>query len=289
MRNLGPAEPPDISRRANGSFRLAHCLLPMWRDGVVDSTSERGSIAVAFTGQSEAIVREGHGAAKRRAVPPLTIGLGGDAPIVWLETDSPSDVLEISGEPALRQDMARELGVASHANLDDVHGWRDPIIQGVAVRLRAALRGWVPMSDMEGETLVRAAYAQALRRHFGGRETRAGMLDARRRARVVELVRDGDGALSLDCLAGQAALSPFHFARTFNNTFGMPPHRYVTLTRLELAHAALLSNEATVARAAAIAGFSNLHHFRRLFRRQYGVQPSEVGASGRDRRVDDGS
>ena len=79
------------------------------------------------------------------------------------------------------------------------------------------------MSDLEAETLVRAAYAQVLRRQFGGREGIRRTLDARRRQRVVELVLDiGDKPLTLGDLAEAAALSPFHFARSFANTFGMP-------------------------------------------------------------------
>lgn len=181
---------PDFIRRESKTFRLAHCLLPAWRDGEIDSTSAPGSIGMAFTGQAAAVVRVADGAARPRPVPPMTIGLGGDTPIAWLETDSPSDVLEITGAPGLRSEMARDMHVESHADLDDVHGWQDPIIQAVATRLRAALRGWIPMSDLEAETLVRAAYAQVLRRHFGGREGIRRTLDARRRQRVVELVLD---------------------------------------------------------------------------------------------------
>lgn len=44
------------------------------------------------------------------------------------------------------------------------------------------------MSDLEAETLVRAAYAQALRRHFGGHEGIPRTLDTKRRQRVMELV-----------------------------------------------------------------------------------------------------
>jgi hypothetical protein len=178
----------DIMRRESKTFRLAHCLLPAWGNGEIDSASERGSIAIAFTGQTNAVVREFDGVARPRSVPPMTIGLGGDVPIVWLETASSSDVLEITGAAELRQEMARDMRVESHANLDDVHGWQDPIIQAIATRLRAALRRWKPMSDLEAETLVRAAYAQTLRRHFGGRDGVPGTLDARRRQRVVELV-----------------------------------------------------------------------------------------------------
>jgi AraC-like DNA-binding protein len=263
-------------RREGKTFRVAHCLLPAWRGGEIDSASEPGSIAIAFTGQADAVVRDADGAARPRVVPPMTIGLGGDVPIVWLETDSPSDVLEITGTAELRREMARDMRVESHANLDDVHGWQDPIIQAIATRLRAGLRGWVPISDVESETLVRAAYAQALRRHFGGREGAPGTLDARRRQRVIELVLDIGDPLTLGELADAAALSPFHFARSFAKTFGMPPHRFVTVRRLERALHALQSTRATVPQVAAAAGFSNLYHFRQLFRRQYGVPPSEV-------------
>lgn len=71
----------------------------------------------------------------------MTIGLGGDVPIAWLQTDAASDVLEITGTAALSREMARAMHVERHANLDDVHGWQDPIIQAVATRVRAALRG----------------------------------------------------------------------------------------------------------------------------------------------------
>ncbi len=32
--------------------------------------------------------------------------------------------------------------------------------------------------------------------------------------------------ISLDDLAGEACLSPFHFARLFHQAMGQPPHRY---------------------------------------------------------------
>ncbi|WP_287053057.1 hypothetical protein [Mesorhizobium sp.] len=37
---------PDIIRRESKTFRLAHCLLPAWRDGEIDSTSAPGSIGM---------------------------------------------------------------------------------------------------------------------------------------------------------------------------------------------------------------------------------------------------
>jgi hypothetical protein len=120
---------PDVARRQGAQFQLSHCLLPAWRDAEIESVSARGSIALAFTGQSEAMVRSANGRAMRRAVPPLSVGLGGDVPIVWLETESASDILELTGSGELRRQIAREMGVERYADLDDLHGWHDPIIQ----------------------------------------------------------------------------------------------------------------------------------------------------------------
>lgn len=277
---------PDIVRRESQSFRLAHCILPAWSDAEIDSATEQGSIGIAFTGQDDAIVRETDGVARRRPVPAGSIGLGGNVPIVWLKTTAPCDIIEITGADALRLDVARDMGVENHANLDDLHGWCDSLIHAVGLRLRAALRGWTPMSDMEGETLVRAAFAQALRLHFGGRDGVPRSLDARRRGRVLELIYEGSGSLSLNDLADAAALSPYHFARSFTRSFGMPPHRFVTLVRLEQALDVLRTKQTTVRAAATQAGFHNLHHFRRIFQRQYGVLPSQIRHSGKSARFE---
>jgi len=268
---------PDVARRQGARFQLSHCVLPAWRAAEIESISARGSIALAFTGQSKAVVRASDGHARLRAVPPLSVGLGGDVPIAWLETESASDILEMTGSEELRRQIAREMGVESYAHLDDVHGWHDPIIQAIATRLRAAVRGRISVSDLEVETLICAAYAQSLRRHFGGRDAMVKALDARRRQRVLEMVlAKAGGPLSLELLAEVAALSPFHFARSFAVTFGMPPHQFVTIVRLERAFELLRTSPVSVSHAAAAAGFVNLHHFRQLFRRQYGAQPSEV-------------
>ncbi|MDQ3805088.1 MAG: helix-turn-helix transcriptional regulator, partial [Acidobacteriota bacterium] len=91
---------------------------------------------------------------------------------------------------------------------------------------------------------------------------------------------------TLTTLARFAGMSPFHFARVFREFAGTPPHRY--LIRVRLARASeRLRDGAGVTDACYASGFDNLSHFIRLFRRAYGVSPSQFApaSSGRGERA----
>jgi AraC family transcriptional regulator len=70
-----------------------------------------------------------------------------------------------------------------------------------------------------------------------------------------------------------AALSPFHFHRTFREAFGCSPMQYVQARRLEVARRMLLAGEDVTTVAMAV-GFESLGSFSALFRRRLGVPPS---------------
>ena len=274
-RPLAMQSPPDIARLIAPSYRVAHCVLPPWRNQEIDSVSHAGSVGVAFTPQRAASVRRGNGKVVPRDVEPNTVGIGGHQPLAWLDVGAPSDVVEITADTDLRCDIAEELHVPHHADLDDLPNWADPVIVAIAIRFRAGVRGWVCLSDLEQDSLVRAAYYRVLQLKFGGRIGRTGKLDAGRFARVMEYVAANlHRELTLADLAKVAMLSPSHFARSFQRTTGLPPHRLVTILRLQRAADRLKDARLTVEDVAAEIGMTNLSHFRRLFRAQYGIAPS---------------
>lgn len=241
------------------------------------SVSRPGSIGVAFTHQRGATIRRGNGRTSLRDVPADSVGLGGHEPITWLEVGNASEVIEITASEILRRELAEELGTPDHADLDDLHGWSDPVIYAIALRFRAGARGWNPLGDLEQDALARTAYARILQIKFGGAPRVARALDRVRLARVIEFISANlDRQLSIAELAGIATLSPYHFARSFQRSAGLAPHRYVTMLRLERAKGLLMQSSMTVEQAAGAIGMSNLNHFRRLFRAQFGTSPSRL-------------
>ncbi len=80
--------------------------------------------------------------------------------------------------------------------------------------------------------------------------------------------------LTLDDLAQRAGLSRFHFAASFKQTFGEPPHRYVILKRINYAKKLLLETDMSVTDISADVGYENQSHFTTLFRREVGLPPA---------------
>lgn len=81
-------------------------------------------------------------------------------------------------------------------------------------------------------------------------------------------------ALSLGALARLAAMSPYHFLRTFRALVGMTPHQYVLRTRLHRAAVLLRRTDRPVAGIAFDCGFGDLSTFNRRFKRVMGESPS---------------
>jgi AraC-like DNA-binding protein len=73
--------------------------------------------------------------------------------------------------------------------------------------------------------------------------------------------------------AGSAlGASPTHLVRSFTQTFGIAPHRYVVARRIDAARKRLLEGE-PIALVAAGVGFYDQAHFTRQFKRHVGTPP----------------
>lgn len=88
-----------------------------------------------------------------------------------------------------------------------------------------------------------------------------------------------DEPISLAMLAGLARLSPFHFARAFRQSFGMPPHRYHTNQRVERAKTLLAKASHSVTNIAIDVGFAETSSFTKAFRTLAGVTPTQYRRS----------
>jgi AraC family transcriptional regulator len=115
---------------------------------------------------------------------------------------------------------------------------------------------------------------------------RGGLAPAVRR-RILELMdARADDTLTLTELAGEAGLSPTHFARAFKESVGRAPHQHLIAVRLERARRLLESPQAALSDVAARAGFADQAHLTRLFKRQFGVTPGAFAQRSRLTRID---
>jgi len=81
---------------------------------------------------------------------------------------------------------------------------------------------------------------------------------------------------SLDEAAAVLGAHPASLVRAFGREFGIPPHRYVTGRRLELARRHLLAGRPS-AEAATLAGFYDQAHLTRHFTKLLGIGPARYG------------
>jgi len=100
---------------------------------------------------------------------------------------------------------------------------------------------------------------------------------ARAKARIDD---DPSSSLTLAELAADAGMSRFQLLRGFAHEMGLPPHAYRMQRRVGLARQ-WIARGATLADAAAAAGFADQSHMTRAFVRLLGVTPASYSAAVR--------
>src|SRR5690606_12545811 len=79
-------------------------------------------------------------------------------------------------------------------------------------------------------------------------------------------------------LAKVSGVSEAHFARSFKDAFGVPPHRYLLSRRIEKATALLRDTDVPITEIALSTGYKSLGTFGRTFRDVTGESPGELRA-----------
>jgi len=135
-----------------------------------------------------------------------------------------------------------------------------------------------PEGEVLGPALVREIYYRILSGAQGGslraalaQQGKFGMV-----ARAIRVIHSRyQEPLSVDELAGEAAMSAPTFHAHFRAMTGTSPMRYVQSTRLHQARLLMLRQHTTAAAAATAVGYESASQFSREFRRLFGRPPVE--------------
>ncbi len=107
-----------------------------------------------------------------------------------------------------------------------------------------------------------------------------GGLAAWQQKRVAQYIEEHlPEPIRLATLASLVRLSPYHFARAFKHSFGVPPHRFHMMQRVEQAKMLLAKTSVSVTEIALHVGFSETSSFTAAFRKLTGQSPTEYRRS----------
>jgi AraC family transcriptional regulator len=193
----------------------------------------------------------------------------------WLQT---FDEISIVLQPWFVADVVRDglpgdrIEFATQRSVDDI------VIARYAAAFHAELAAEIPKGPLYADTLTVGLVLHLLA-HYGVAKPKApaprGKLNAFQLRTVVDFI---DAHLSEDvsliALARQAHVSPFHFARLFRRTVGIPPHQFVLRLRIQRAIGLMKTRTLSLAHIAAESGFHDQPHFTRAFRAVTGTTPA---------------
>lgn len=156
--------------------------------------------------------------------------------------------------------------------------------------IQSALRRLWALCEEEGapsRLLARAAGFEILAElcQLGGRPlvTARGGLAPWAERRCLELMRERlSEDISLEELAAEARLSPFHFARMFKQSVGVPPRVYLTRLRMERTCELLETTNLSVTEIAQEVGYSSNQVLSRVFMKHQHMSPTDYRRAVRD-------
>lgn len=159
-------------------------------------------------------------------------------------------------------------------------GLADPLL----LQIGSAFRGLLDRPPQPTDRLVVDGMRTALAGHLIGQYdvdrwrpvAKAPSLDPKRLNRVLDFIEARIATdISLDDLAAEACLSPFHFSRLFKDATGQTPHRYVTARRVQAARDKLALKDSSLVEIALDTGFGSQANFIRVFRKTTGLTPGQ--------------
>lgn len=156
---------------------------------------------------------------------------------------------------------------------------RDWIESSVRYAAEGLHHGAVAASPVMGR-LSELLFAEAVRGYVMGlpeneRSWLKGLGDQYVARAIAALNDDLTHDWTVDEIAAKAGLSRSAFVERFTDAVGLPPMKYLTRSRLDLAKQLLLDRRQAVSQVAAKVGYEAEEAFNRAFKREFGLPPAK--------------
>jgi AraC-like DNA-binding protein len=238
----------------------------------------------------------------------------GDACSLTIDSPTPVETFCVSFRTGFLSGLAWELRSDVATALDDPDGATaevPPLHAGIHPnsdrvgaamdRLRSGVTARVPAAELEEAIIAAGCAVLRANAEYLSRSSRVSAVRASTRREILRRVFRGRDYIeshlpdhfALRDIGRAAAMSVFHFHRSFVEVFGETPHEYTTRRRLALAMDLLASTDLTIGDVSFAAGFGSPTSFSAAFRRHEAHSPTAfrrtrrgARASGQDRKVD---
>jgi AraC-like DNA-binding protein len=171
---------------------------------------------------------------------------------------------------------------AGGRRIDELHykpavSHADPILHGVAEALLPLFRNPDQANRLFMDHMMLGVGHHVADRYGGmcsvARPVTGGLTQYQERRAKELLTENMSGNMPLATLARECGLSLTHFSKAFRKSVGVPPHKWLTHQRIELAKRLLRDSPMSLAEIALACGFSNQSHFTRFFSAVVGASP----------------
>lgn len=161
----------------------------------------------------------------------------------------------------------------NHVEIVHGHTLDDPVVSRLIWAARAA--------GIEGERGILRSVAARLLQRFSSKPrqvtpARGGLSLLKLRRSIDRIEADPTRPTTVEELARDVRMSPYHFAHQFTRTTGRSPYRFIVERRLSRAVGLLSDSRLTMADIAAKCGFSHTSHLSRQLRRVLGQSPAQL-------------
>lgn len=197
-----------------------------------------------------------------------------------MRSKAAGNILVVSLEPKFLHYTAHELIDPEHLEIMPQLGIDDDFLWAAALALKTEIATGNAGGRCYGESLAGAMAVHVVRRYATRKpkikELHTGGLAPYQLRRAIDFIdANMSRDISLSDVSEAAGLSPFHFARLFKVSTGLPPHRYIVQCRVERAKGLLLQPNLSISEIALQLGFCDQSHFSAQFKRVYGMTPKQ--------------
>lgn len=194
----------------------------------------------------------------------------------WLEPRSTASLIFLYIDPAILPDRAT--GDSGATMLAPRIFFEDQTLWDTALKLKCLIQDPAAEDRDYLEAVGTVLIHELIRLNRGTALSnpivRGGLAAWQKRVVAAYIEEHLDEPIPLAKLAQLVQLSPYHFCRTFKQSFGVPPHRYHMNRRIERAKEMLAKPAICVTDIGLTVGFSETSSFTAAFRKATGLTPT---------------